>query len=340
MENKPMMLQLAETLQYHFPDNHEISTQYFIIRYPEVTITNTNKKSHLIKDLYIKQGYEILDETLFLRGYPKGFRGRLSLAEVASDYSHSHIKGIAYNFKDFCIGPSEIANILTGGGISGIKDIAGLEAYLMCLTNLAHWESIAGVPYRYIKNIKIPEPIQQRFTFNRIEVRWIFSKLDVEKLCLIDGYIQNNDYIKSIIEEMANHFKRYEVFIEVDSEGKPIVDFNQDLISILNDRGFYKDTPEDKVYVKKPGIKYKGKHIPIVFDPYDEYECKSIVKDSKKVLNMNFLAVVLSKLNIYITEIKSLKDESKREIARRQRESFAQANYPNENILSDIVVMS
>jgi hypothetical protein len=55
---------------------------------------------------------------------------------------------------------------------------------------------------------------------------------------------------------------------------------------------------------------------------------------------MNFLAVVLSKLNIYITEIKSLKDESKREIARRQRESFAQANYPNENILSDIVVMS
>jgi hypothetical protein len=125
---------------------------YIIVHFPVVTITNEFDDSVTIKDLWAK---------IFLtyKGTMKcGFllnRSHYPISHWNSDYMHSHIPGIPKNrISDFlspCLGSGPIRDTISSL-ISGYDELLWqlfcreLEVYVTV-------ESIAGVPYRRLKNI-------------------------------------------------------------------------------------------------------------------------------------------------------------------------------------------
>ena len=199
MKYKPIILQVAEALEYHFPNNYEIASNYFIIKFEEVKITNERGKFHIIRDLYIKQKIEIKNEILYIKGSPMGFRGKLSYNEIIADYAHSHLDKIRDNFDYFCTGDSEISGILVKAGTEGIKDINAFESYLMTLTNLASWESLNGVPHKHIEGIK--ESFDVKPDISSSDREKLILNLDIDKCRLVNNRILENKYFKDVITD-------------------------------------------------------------------------------------------------------------------------------------------
>lgn len=139
----------VSTNNYGVGDTH---SPYIIVHFPVVTITNEYNDSVTIKDLWAKV-------VLTYRGTMKfGFllnRSHYPRSHWESDYMHSHIPGIPKSrISDFlspCLGSGPIRDTISSL-ISGYDELLWqlfcreLEVYVTV-------ESIAGVPYRRLKNI-------------------------------------------------------------------------------------------------------------------------------------------------------------------------------------------
>ena len=133
------------------------------ILFPEINITNRDRKNHTIKDLLVLIQFYNYNNTS-LRIYSlKGGRLTLSYAEYQSDYFHSHLPIFKNSISttmdlpylsDFCTGSGEI-NIyqsnINGDGFSEERFIR----YAMQIMSLVSYESIEGTPYRYIRSISV-----------------------------------------------------------------------------------------------------------------------------------------------------------------------------------------
>lgn len=136
-------------------DNYILNDEdspYIIVHFPVVTITNEYNDSVTIKDLWAKV-------LLTYKGTMKlGFllnRSNYPISHWKSDYMHSHIPGIPKNrisnFLCPCLGSGPIRDTISSL-ISGYDELLWqlfcreLEVYVTV-------ESIAGVPYRRLKNI-------------------------------------------------------------------------------------------------------------------------------------------------------------------------------------------
>lgn len=136
-------------------DNYNLNegdSPYIIVHFPVVTITNEYNDSVTIKDLWAKV-------FLTYRGTMKfGFllnRSHYPISHWKSDYMHSHIPGIPKNrisnFLSPCLGSGPIRDTISSL-ISGYDELLWqlfcreLEVYVTV-------ESIAGVPYRRLRNI-------------------------------------------------------------------------------------------------------------------------------------------------------------------------------------------
>jgi len=138
-----------------------ININEIVIYFPKVTIVNQEKKSHLIKDLFVKIILTIKNNKLKIYDL-KGGRTTLSYAEYCSHYCHSHlsINTIGYinenssvpMYENFCIGSGDIGIYQADLNTDGITQ-EKIIAYLMQIMTLVGYESIEGTPYRYIKNI-------------------------------------------------------------------------------------------------------------------------------------------------------------------------------------------
>jgi hypothetical protein len=130
----------------------EGDSPYIIVHFPVVTITNEYNDSVTIKDLWAKV-------ILTYKGTMKfGFllnRSHYPISHWQSDYMHSHIPGIPkHRISDFlspCLGSGPIRDTISSL-ISGYDELLWqlfcreLEVYVTV-------ESIAGVPYRRLRNI-------------------------------------------------------------------------------------------------------------------------------------------------------------------------------------------
>ena len=135
-----------------------IDLRGIIVRFSEVTVRNSQSRSHTIKDLFIRTRFRSHNDRLNIEGV-YGTRTTLSYAEHNSRYLHSHLKKTRiepsdkyFRFGRFCTGSGSI-NIaiadLNSQGFSADRYIS----YLLNLDTLAAWESIEGVPYAKIKDI-------------------------------------------------------------------------------------------------------------------------------------------------------------------------------------------
>lgn len=125
---------------------------YVIIKFPELTITNSSKYIHLLKDLYVRIPIFIRDTGLEIKTI-EGTRLTLSDSEINNSYYHSHLPQSTQpsKFETFCTGVGEINNLTSLLNSGFDEDL--FKMYLMHLETFVGWESIEGTPYRYIKSL-------------------------------------------------------------------------------------------------------------------------------------------------------------------------------------------
>lgn len=130
------------------------------IHFPILTITNSRKEKHIIKDLYVK--FDITCDSLYssLGINMYGRRLTLSISEFESNYGHSHISGRSErDFSAFCLGSSDFARLILDTKIE--KTEYAWNMMLLSLENYLKWESIEGGPYKYMNSICYGEQISE-----------------------------------------------------------------------------------------------------------------------------------------------------------------------------------
>lgn len=125
------------------------------VRFPELTITNSEGASHDIKDLWVLFSVDPKFSISDLRG----IRSQLTRQEAISGYMHSHLhsalldnRSNAIEAENFCLGQGEINQVITKLALGGYQAI-DFTLFCLHLKNYVVWESIEGVPYNYIKKI-------------------------------------------------------------------------------------------------------------------------------------------------------------------------------------------
>ena len=196
------------------------------ILFEEIVITNSRAKTHTIKDLLV--AIELRNDSNRRLKVERLKGGRLSLtyAEFQSNYFHSHLsvdcqrlnRGdyiVAPFFTTFCTGSGEI-NIyqsnINGDGFTERNFIA----FAMQIMTLVTWESLEGMPYRHMDNIRVrpssgsyfhhsenqhSEPIYRKLLTNLIENQ-ITPDIDVILNSNSSFEVVDNEKVLKLINEL------------------------------------------------------------------------------------------------------------------------------------------
>ena len=134
------------------------SDGYFkiVVYFPEITIKNSKRQSHTIKELYVRFSIKVnLTELVpSCNLYVSGTRTLMSDKEYMCDYAHSHLpSGATVGWESFCLGNSDFSMLVNTLRISMTPEDWFLLFF--SLENYVSWESLEGGPYRSIANIGI-----------------------------------------------------------------------------------------------------------------------------------------------------------------------------------------
>lgn len=168
---------IKEKLEHHYEENYEIRPFYqydvtespegatnvslyssggeIILRFPEITITNSHQNTHIIKDLFVKFSITFSGNYYSVQEI-KGTRSTLSYSEYTSNYRHSHLSSSvrALEWSSFCTGEGPINNIKAMlGGLIDSFDINLFEHYLIHIKEYVEWESLEGGTYIRMEEI-------------------------------------------------------------------------------------------------------------------------------------------------------------------------------------------
>jgi hypothetical protein len=192
-----------------------------VIHYPEIIITNKNHQSHTIRDLYVK-----LLPFQSGRGFTffnfKGKRMSATRQEVVSEYQHSHLPGrkytqtndndSAFDWRPFCLGSSEIQQVLTM--LLGGYEEGKFKLLMLQLEEYLNYESIEGNPYKRIANVigggKMTvlnssecglyyRDLIKRYNIGSLEPKKIDFKLEGNKVVIVD-----NDKFEQFLKKSEN----------------------------------------------------------------------------------------------------------------------------------------
>jgi len=119
-----------------------------IVYFPEVTVTNEQDASTVIKDLYVRVVINA-DGTL-LQSFTM-IRSTFRKCEIYADYAHSHLPGILTEFHTPCLGSGPINRTIASLNAEFSEELWMLFCYELDL--YVKTESIEGVPYRRLSNI-------------------------------------------------------------------------------------------------------------------------------------------------------------------------------------------
>lgn len=162
-----------------------------IIKFPELTITDSKNNSHIIRDLYVLVRYNQSIDTDFLVAdsesdfeiYPElrehnsfhvnfddffiefsmwGLRETLTKEEYHSRYIHSHLgsrERYSPQFEPFCLGSGEIRNTLSMLSNEFSPELFNL--LLLQIDAFVRWESREGLPHIHMTSVKGISPLNQ-----------------------------------------------------------------------------------------------------------------------------------------------------------------------------------
>lgn len=119
-----------------------------LIRYPHITITNSERKTREIEELYCVLSF---NESCLLKEF-NGFRAKMSFDDVKNGYRHSHLnsKGLEHLFdaSKFCTGSTDLTALMAEFAENFDED--RFDLFLYQINNFVEWESIEGTPYIHL----------------------------------------------------------------------------------------------------------------------------------------------------------------------------------------------
>lgn len=142
-----------------------------IVHFPEIEITNSNKKSHIIRDLYVKvhistnvdDDYEDEDDLEGLHIVTiglDGMRTTYTLPEADKNYNHSHLScGGFCQWSTFCLGKSDFTILIANLSLDPVEE--QWQMFFLALDKYVRWESIEGGPYARLEEIGNSRTIDQ-----------------------------------------------------------------------------------------------------------------------------------------------------------------------------------
>lgn len=202
--------EIIEVLEDRFKDRYELNytnqeAYSLILHYPEVKLSNSENKSHTIRNLFVKLA-KTSDE---YRCHLYGLRATVTKQEYGSGYSHSHLEASNIGiWKEFCLGISELSELLRE---NFFKSKEHFEYFLEVLWSYLSWESIEGNPYIKLSTISGFQQLEVRdFTRdNQDFVRQIpinFSRIATNLNFKIRNIREIETELVSYLDEKCSYF--------------------------------------------------------------------------------------------------------------------------------------
>lgn len=160
--------------------------------FDEITIKNSNKRSHVIKDLFVKIIFDFIDDNYVLRNELYGYRTFITQNEANVSYCHSHL---SINGK-FCLGSGPLRKFMDSYSYSLClikKYIDAFDEMLLMIFHYVRWESLEGTPYRYLQNIVNRSSSNSKY--QKISNEFIEEDISMEIINTL-----NKDFIKQLFD--------------------------------------------------------------------------------------------------------------------------------------------
>lgn len=292
----------------------------FIVRYPEITITNSEGAIHYIKELLVGHPLVWKNNHLYT-GAVKGTRLCKNKYEIKRGYQQSHLPNTStwlnapFYFSNFCLGSdTDVVRMLAEFDFE--MDWERYELYLFCIDSMLSWESLEGVPYSKIKDITTA--FNQKIADGSwtVQATKIVFQIIKNKVPLdVDFYISENRYkiktsertisfIRRIIDQLSlpegylayripNTFNQYVTTTSADPS-KAIFTINSTAYLIFRGSILYprvitqkeKATVEEKDFIINPYI-LKNVIRELEFRLYEKAVTKSGIKKHHSLNNAN-----------------------------------------------------
>lgn len=245
---KNFVKRIIPILDIVYPENYDI--QYDIqakrldvlIRFKNITITNSNGSSKQIENLYVNLRfyYDYGHNSIRLENF-RGFKSTYSLQDFSTGYCHSHLHRREHTslFRptNFCTGSTSITVTISDFSSGTITDEA-FEVFLYDLENYVSWESLEGTPYikmdttnyynisptstNAITKAQITESIEKYFINGTIK--------PVIDISIINGdtevLIQNE---QELLVELGKH-SIVKGILNINGKLEPVTRYNKDLL--------------------------------------------------------------------------------------------------------------
>lgn len=286
-----------EDREYTYIKSMKILITYvqLIIHFPEVTITNTNRQSHNIKDLFIALQFNGMGQVSM---DILGTRSTYSELEVIGNYVHSHLPSMDFKKEDgplsytkFCKGSSG-AIISCLSFYNATKDLGNLLSILYHLNTTANHESIEGGPHYRMEDLQAKEGLAKAPDLSNKEAVWhgIRNGLPTDALVL-DWKYSNGNYTIVDNDKLNDFCVAYTKLSRVGKEWLVMKSSNGNYYKATTSLTFNRSNyPEYANFVPFRGQKY-------VFSVYKQQG--PVIADKKVFMHPLIKDYVKSKLESY-----------------------------------------
>lgn len=168
---------------------------FILVHFPRTVVTNEHNKSTVVKHIYIKVPITAngAEDGVFTMN-----RSEYTVAEIYSNYMHSHATGIPtdnfHNFVHCCLGTGPLNNTQTNLSVGFDEDRWNI--FCLELSKYVEVESIAGTPYHYLEKISFTTlestNLDRLSNYNNLHSSRD-SKLKEVFAAFLDYYLDNNN---------------------------------------------------------------------------------------------------------------------------------------------------
>ena len=185
-------------LGFHYDHDGGYFIPYFKVIYPKFTITNSQGKSHEIRDLFVYHSFKWTNGAVHPYKLEGGRLSKTDL-EVTSNYQQSHLSSHS-SWKDnplycsyFCVGgDTDVSRMMAEFEVD--MDFDRYELFLFCVDSMITWESIEGVPFIRMEVVKNANNLRVTSSSSNYEDT-IYNLILTEKIPLdVDFYISDGIY--------------------------------------------------------------------------------------------------------------------------------------------------
>ncbi len=185
-------------LGFHFDRDLHMYIPYFKVLYPKFTISNSEGRTHQIRDLFVFHSFKYSNDSV----HPyklEGGRFSKTEQEIISNYQQSHLGSCGqwttnpFYCSRFCIGSDTDVSLMMAE-FEVEMDFDRYELFLFCVDSMITWESLEGVPY--IKMEVIEKAGSDRVTSSKENYEnQVITHILAEKLPLdVDFYVSEGVY--------------------------------------------------------------------------------------------------------------------------------------------------